>query len=199
VIPVVDITPIGNNGAGAKIPFPSQIATNATTPRIPQDLATFIAAGTITQAILDDPNSVLRNAIAGQNIVETTTIKIDTRAVVPVIGGGTDNIAFLKPNADAVRMTAEFYIETIEHTLVIPAHVPNKPMSIRPHATSTVHPSPVFELTPPHGIAVGKVIKVKSMQIQYTQTVFLNFNTLSWPHVSVATLVPAGPIVMPWP
>ena len=59
VIPPVDITPIGNNGAGAKIRFPSQTATSTTTPRIPQDLSSFIAAGTITQAILDDPNSVL--------------------------------------------------------------------------------------------------------------------------------------------
>ena len=119
--------------------------------------------------------------------------------MAPVIGGGTGNIAFLKPNADAFRMTAEFYIETIEHTLVIPTHVPNKPISIRSQASSAAHPSPTFELTPPHGIAAGKVIKVRSMQIQYTQTVFLNFNTLSWPHVSVATLVPAGPIVMPGP
>ena len=27
-----------------------------------------------------------------------------------------------------------------------------------------------------------------SLQLQYTQTVLLNFNGLSWPHVSVATL-----------
>jgi hypothetical protein len=26
------------------------------------------------------------------------------------------------------------------------------------------------------------------LQLQYTQTVLLNFNGLSWPHVSVATL-----------
>ena len=30
---------------------------------------------------------------------------------------------------------------------------------------------------------------VKHTQLQYTQTVLLNFNTLSWPHVSVATLL----------
>jgi len=34
-------------------------------------------------------------------------------------------------------------------------------------------------------------------QIQYSQTVFLNFNGLSWPHVSVATLMPSAPIPVP--
>ncbi|WP_165359408.1 hypothetical protein [Lichenibacterium minor] len=34
-------------------------------------------------------------------------------------------------------------------------------------------------------------------QIQYTQKVILNFAGLSWPHVSVATLVPAGPVPIP--
>jgi hypothetical protein len=30
------------------------------------------------------------------------------------------------------------------------------------------------------------------LQLQYTQLVLLNFNGLSWPHVSVATLVKEG-------
>jgi len=30
-------------------------------------------------------------------------------------------------------------------------------------------------------------------QLQYTQTVLLNFNGLSWPHVSVATLIKQEP------
>jgi hypothetical protein len=37
-------------------------------------------------------------------------------------------------------------------------------------------------------------VEVSYVQIQYTQTVLLNFNGLSWPHVSVATLVPAEPV-----
>jgi hypothetical protein len=40
-------------------------------------------------------------------------------------------------------------------------------------------------------------ITVKSTQIQYSQQVFLNFNTLTWPHVSVATLVASEPIPVP--
>jgi len=38
---------------------------------------------------------------------------------------------------------------------------------------------------------------VPFIQIQYSQTVFLNFGPLTWPHVSVATLIPADPIVVP--
>lgn len=63
-IPAVDITPtfVAN---GASFRFKNQDVTNAKTRRIPRDLAPFIAAGTITQAIVSDPNTVLRNAIAG--------------------------------------------------------------------------------------------------------------------------------------
>jgi hypothetical protein len=44
---------------------------NKDPPRIPQDLTSFAAAGTITQAMLDDPNTLLRNHIASQNITST--------------------------------------------------------------------------------------------------------------------------------
>ena len=107
-IPAVDITPFKIDPADNKIPFPSQTATNSDTARIPQDLTSFIAAGTITQAILDDPNTVLRNHIASQNITSTTTIDISTKPAAPLFGGGTDNIAFLlgtrTPNAATTQM-----------------------------------------------------------------------------------------------
>ena len=40
-------------------------------------------------------------------------------------------------------------------------------------------------------------ITVTSTKIQYSQTVLLNFGQLSWPHVSVATLTPNQPIIIP--
>jgi hypothetical protein len=46
------------------------------------------------------------------------------------------------------------------------------------------------------GYAGGRVT-VLTTQIQYTQKVLLNFNGRSWPHVSVASLVPADPIPTP--
>jgi hypothetical protein len=114
----------------------------------------------ITQAMVNNPNSVLTAAIAGQHITQTTVLIIDTKApavppppAAPNVGGGTDNIAFLQggpagANADTAQMTAIFWIEHVA--------------------------------AGPHGPAFH--------QLQYTQTVLLNFNGLSWPHVSVATL-----------
>ena len=42
-----------------------------------------------------------------------------------------------------------------------------------------------------------RYITVQTTQIQYSQQVFLNFKGLTWPHVSVATLVPSNPIPVP--
>src|SRR5262249_47562452 len=110
----------------------------------------------VTQEMVNDPNSVLRDAIKNQNIVSHIEIKISTSTAAvhpPSEGGGISNIAFLqgadrKPNAEAAQMDASFWIEIIEDG----------------------------------GGA-------QSLQLQYSQLVLLNFNQLSWPHVSVATLV----------
>jgi hypothetical protein len=211
VIPSVDITP--NFIGGAKNPFPSQTATNLGTARIPQDLTSFIAAGTITQAMLDDPNSVLRHAIAGQNIVHTTEIDIST-AGLPVSpdSGGTDNIAFLvnggeaqdtignakSPNANSAKMTATFWIETVERKIWIPIFHPGTPpirVPIEPALPG--HPSRSILIDPVREVTVPRIITLRFLQLQYTQTVFLNFNGLSWPHVSVATLTPSSAIPVP--
>jgi hypothetical protein len=211
-IPAVDITPFTTVVPGnvtKKIPFKSQTATNQGTPRIPQDLAPFIAAGTITQAILDDPNSILRNLIAQQKIISTTTIIISTNPADPLFGGGTDNIAFLlgddndaplpsRPNAQALQMTAVFWIETIEQTITVPIfNQGDSTLLIEGESKVAGQPAPVFSVTPPAAIAAPRQIKVTSPQIQYSQTVILNFAGLSWPHVSVATLVPSDPVVVP--
>ena len=52
-------------------------------------------------------------------------------------------------------------------------------------------------MNPPIPITTPRQIKVPATQIQYSQRVLLNFNHLSCPHVSVATLVPASPIPVP--
>ncbi len=69
----------------------------------------------IPQAAIADPNLVLRNAIAGQNIVKTTVIEIDTETQIGQSPGGIENIAFVDVNANAVRMSATFWIEVVEH------------------------------------------------------------------------------------
>jgi hypothetical protein len=47
--------------------------------------------------MLDNPNSLLSDLVAKQNIVSTTTLFISTAPPPPasLFGGGTDNIAFL--------------------------------------------------------------------------------------------------------
>jgi hypothetical protein len=55
----------------------------------------------------------------------------------------------------------------------------------------------VFNVEPPHEITAPKTITVVSTQIQYSQVVFLNFAGLTWPHVSVATLVPTEELTVP--
>jgi len=202
----VDITPFPTGG-GAPIRFPSQTAATPGTPRIPQDLTPFIAAGTITQAILDDPNTVLRNHIAKQKIVSTTTIVISTNPAAPLFGGGTDNIAFLlgdnntpprQPNAQSLQMSAVFWIETVEQTILVPIfRAGQPPLTIKGSASVPGQPAPRFSVTPPMELTEPKEITVRTTQIQYSQKVLLNFNGLTWPHVSVATLVPADAVVVP--
>jgi hypothetical protein len=214
----VSITPFRTQPAGTPLPppgpgirFPSQDAANGQTARIPQDLTPFINAGTITQAILDDPNTVLRNHNNGLNIVSTTVITISTAPRQPLFGGGTDNIDFLLgsaaalhnpqapgENAQTLEMFATFWINTVEFKIVIPIFEPaDLPLRLKPESPHAAHLLPTFTGTPPKGIPAGHVIKIHTTQIQYSQTVMLNFNGLTWPHVSVATLVPAAPIPIP--
>src|SRR5947209_13465096 len=115
----VDITPFPIGQPSHAIKFPSQTATDAGTFRLPQDLTDFIAGGTITQEILDDPNIILKRRADAQTITSTTVIVISTNPADPLFGGGTDNIAFLlgdknatAPNANAIQMSATFWIET---------------------------------------------------------------------------------------
>jgi len=145
-IPAINLDPFPIGNSAAASPFPEQNLATQTAFRTPQQGLTG-PGGTITQPMVDNPNSVLVNASEGQTITSTVTLQVST-GDLPVTGGGTDNTAFLiggpsGPNADAVSVTATFWIETVE----------NQPM-----------------------------------QLQYSQTVLLNFNGLSWPHVTVATL-----------
>lgn len=198
-IPPVDITPNVINTTN-KIPFPSQTASATNTPRLPQDLSKFISAGTITQAILNDPNTVLRNANQGKTITNTTFFTVSTSPLAPELGGGAVNIAFLQgastgtnpgPNASVAQMSATFWIEEVEHKIPVPIFKHGGPPmeipALSPHPGAHV---PTFLVQPPHEITEPKTITVTSTQIQYSQIVNLNFAGLGWPHVSCATLIP---------
>jgi hypothetical protein len=142
-IPDVSIKPFTIGHPAQTINFPEQ--TLAT----PTQFRTSGAGLTgITQQMVNNPNSVLRAAPSPQ-ITTTTTLQVSSRdASLP--GGGTANIAFLQggadgPNAVAVRVTATFWLETLQ-------------------------------------------ADTEPRRLQYSQLVLLNFNGLSWPHVTVATL-----------
>jgi hypothetical protein len=201
VIAPVSITPLASPPPPPQA-FPSLCAANPNTYRIPRDLCSYIAAGTITQCMLDNPNTVLRDQIANQNISETVTIDISTTPTKPLAGGGIANIAFLAPNAQAMQMKATFWIETVIYQIYVP------PMCAgdAPLVLSPVQTSPPVPLVPKFLVSIpfvegkkfaGGTITMSTTQIQYSQEVILNFTSVCWPHVSVASLVPADPIPVP--
>src|SRR6202042_30466 len=101
----------------------------------------------ITQAILNDPNTLLRSQIAKQKISSTTIITLDTQPAASLAGGGVTNTAFLLSNAECTRVRSTWYLETLDLGLL-----------------------------------------GKWPQIQYTQEVFLDFDGITFPHITVATL-----------
>ncbi len=91
-----------------------------------------------------NPNLALQEAIQGQDITNTVVLIISTSP-----SGGIVNIPFVVQNANATRLDAVFWIESVQ----------------QPDGSGTF------------------------MQLQYTQTVILNFLGIDWPHISVATLI----------
>jgi len=156
---------------------------------------------------LDDPNSLLRSHISKQKIIKTIALIISTAPPppAPLFGGGTDNIAFLlgqpaatAPNAQATQMTAIFWIETVEEVILVPPYwLGGPPFAIKAKPSIPGQRVPTFSVTPPFDLDVPREITVHFTQIQYTQTVLLNFAGLTWPHVSVNTLVPEDEIIVP--
>jgi hypothetical protein len=91
---------------------------------------------------VQNPNHALEAAILGQSIINTVVLQIST-----VPSGSIGNIPFVARNANATKLDAIFWIETVQQ---------------------------------PDGSTF--------LQLQYTQTVILNFLEIDWPHISVATL-----------
>jgi len=143
-IPDIGIKPFTINQPNQTVDFPEQTLSQQ---------SRFRTAGGgltgVTQAMVDNPNTVLHAAIAGQHITSTITLHVSTTDN-PVPGGGRRTPRFLKggsqgPNAVAASVTAMFWLETLEG-------------------------------------------QTAPTQLQYSQTVLLNFNNLSWPHVTIGTL-----------
>jgi hypothetical protein len=197
--------------------FPSMIAENQNTFRIPQNLEKFKAVGTITTEIIKNPHKVLENAIKGLNITETITFEVSSGPPTAELnGGGTANISFLAgkqdpvttnaprdkdfPIAHAAFMKAKYWIEVVQYKVTVPKVKIQTTLLLKPTMPpGSTAPTPVFAITtPPNGVPQTKEITVPGIQIQSSQTVNLNFGPpvaplLTWPHVSVATLVSTAP------
>jgi hypothetical protein len=101
-----------------------------------------------------------------------------------------------------VLMRATFWIETVVYQIEVP------PISAgdAPLVLCPVQTNPRIPLVPSFLVSIpyvegkrfaGGTITMFTTQIQYSQEVILNFSGKSWPHVSVASLVPADPISVP--
>jgi hypothetical protein len=150
----------------------------------------------IIEELLRDPNMLLCNQIQGRNIVPTDVIQIGTKSSIP--GGGVVNIGFLVgdgigPNAQAVEMSATFWIETVQTYIKVGPLSADVTRTVSPQVPARA-PAPTFLVRSKSGTSAPQSVPVEYKQIQYTQNVSPNFSKLTWPHGSVATLVPHAPI-----
>lgn len=99
----------------------------------------------ITQAIIDDPNQAVRDALVGHTLTHITRLIVSTASA-----GGISNMPFISQNANAVSLESVFAIEQVQGPL-----------------------------------------DTEYLQLQYSQTALLNFRGMSFPHVTVGTLIKA--------
>lgn len=114
----------------------------------------------LTQDQLANPNLILKQAINGQNITGTTVIVINSDT----------SVAGSVPDAGGGTDNIAF---------LVGSGIPPNPNANAPKVSA------IFWIE-----TVQNADGTTFTQLQYTQRVLLNFNGLSWPHVSVATLVP---------
>jgi hypothetical protein len=115
----------------------------------------------ITQAMVTNPNTVLAAAIASQTIEQTVVLNIGT---VPsfTIGTTPPTVVSISDGGGGVENIPFLTTNATAATVLATFWI-----------EKVKHPSGIGHF----------------LQIQYVQTVLLNFLGLSWPHVSVATLV----------
>jgi hypothetical protein len=103
-------------------------------------------------------------------------------------------------NAFPIEMTVTYWIETISQEVTVQPSATAQQIAIPTTPKGVL--GPVFNFAPTTGAGVRNPItaptktRVQWTQIQYSQNVILNFNGLSWPHISVATLGDTS--LIPW-
>jgi hypothetical protein len=176
--------------------------------RKPGDLKCFIRNGVLSIDGINNPNQFLNEINDNKDFVGHWTFTV--RSKHPKIGGGgVSNIAFLvdgaKPtfkdsvsgNAAATEVICQYWVSVVRHQVDIPAGDYTDPSAVvkaTPNDDMDDVPGPRFWIQVGRKLTEKKTIELTSTQIQYSQNVRLDFGTLSWPHISVATLAPALPI-----
>jgi hypothetical protein len=164
VFDVASITPfhIGNpdDGKTALQPFPEEDFTKDSPSRTDRKR---VAA--LTPEQLKNPNLFLSQAITKQKILKTTVLQLSSDA---------PDSGVRPPRPDVGGGTDNIAFLTGKG-----APPTGGPNAVAPKVTTTFW---IEELDDGSG-------SVK-LQLQYTQRVLLNFNGLSWPHITVATLQP---------
>jgi hypothetical protein len=148
------------------------------------------------QGFVNDPNSVLRDAIAGQDILGFIEISL----TAPGVGQGIENIPFLGiPNMDYSAATAALNpTNAVDTDPTVSTTTPNAfvysaqatfwiefvsiPFEVSPVGPAEAAPSAVVQQVEPF---FGQPT---FLQLQYSQLAILVFNNILWPHVTVATM-----------
>lgn len=148
------------------------------------------------QGFVNDPNSVLRDAIAGQDILGFIEINLSA----PGVGQGIENIPFLgTPNLEySAAIAAANPTDQVDTDPTVATSTPNA-FVYSAQATFWVEFVKIPFMVPPvmsPGSDGSKILhKVEPffdqpnfLQLQYSQLVILVFNNILWPHVTVATM-----------
>jgi len=183
--------------------------------RIPQEIK---PGGVLTAPLMLDPNQLLvqfNENSTKKNIKEHYFFKVHSDpAVSGIPGGGTANTAFLAgsgvpgqqnsgANANGAKVGCHYWISTVEYDVLLP----DGDFSTQPQefiidsearkeeiAEGRWIVSPSFLVTLDRNIPANTLVKFEATQIQYSQNVTLDFDSMGWPHVSVATLSPKNPV-----
>jgi hypothetical protein len=205
--PLIGPAPIGIQNGGPSNMTDVKVGADI---RQPADLTDFIEHGTLTPEGIRNPNSFLKEVNSKKDFAGYWTFTLKSKHPT-VGGGGVSNIAFLadgvKPkfkglatgNANAVDVTCQYWVSIVKHKVEIPAddYTNKDDIIFLPKDDQPDVPGPRFQIQVGKKLTTPKTIDLTSTQIQYSQNVRLDFGNLAWPHVSVATLAPALPILIP--
>lgn len=125
-------------------------------------------------------------------------VKTEVKAATKTVVTETPTTGNPNANADASFMSSKFWIEFVDYKVDIPKLVANEKRVVKAKVPAGA-PVPRFQVTAPAGGFLDKKdFVIRGVQVQYSQVVHLDFGVkgfvLTWPHVSVATLVPTEPV-----